>query len=494
MDAPAQQQLTFLRRLRFLNKCSSQTYLKSRLSSSIHSPADMTSSSTSFARFLSKGSGTGARSGRYPNSAQPGGSQFDTPVVATSSDASAHGITSLPGPSSGINTNNGSAHNQQSSTNVPAGTSFSNLTISSGNSGVANHTSTTVHSAADDHVMIDADGDDEDTTTTRNPDSSSEPRGKESRNPRKRPRKALKNPAPRKAAPRKRAPRKAAPKRAHSEKSVSPEEDPAESAPPKPKGSAKSLKPALFATRAYADSQSLRPPTRLYKTSKSTSGIPISSDNSMDTPLGFQEVRDLLGLLGEQAHSLQAPYFDPGEDTTIIDEQIATGLKISQAKKKSTGEDEDETEDEDEEEDDDEDEEAARRPKASGKKNAMVAYNGLNPNLKPLHKIDEIFADLTENALQNGLIKFLEAFGSRKLKVATLCSGTESPLLALQMVAESERIGFPPLVSCTNKEKASRITGLIAFGLTINSVAKLSRSSKHIFSATSSQIFSFAMY
>jgi hypothetical protein len=63
---------------------------------------------------------------------------------------------------------------------------------------------------------------------------------------------------------------------------------------------------------------------------------------------------------------------------------------------------------------------------------------GVQEHLKPIHKIPDIFADMIENALKVGLDKFLTHLNGRKLKVATMCSGTESPVLALQLFGEGE--------------------------------------------------------
>lgn len=57
----------------------------------------------------------------------------------------------------------------------------------------------------------------------------------------------------------------------------------------------------------------------------------------------------------------------------------------------------------------------------------------LDRNLRPLHGIQEIFNDLASNAKEAGIESFLDHIGSRKLKVVTMCSGTEAPVLALEM-------------------------------------------------------------
>ncbi|MCJ1382603.1 hypothetical protein MMC17_005716 [Xylographa soralifera] len=61
----------------------------------------------------------------------------------------------------------------------------------------------------------------------------------------------------------------------------------------------------------------------------------------------------------------------------------------------------------------------------------------INQELRPMHDIAEIFAGLTGKALATGLSDALKHLGSHRLKVATMCSGTESPILALRMIQEN---------------------------------------------------------
>ncbi|KAF2722314.1 hypothetical protein K431DRAFT_284007 [Polychaeton citri CBS 116435] len=62
---------------------------------------------------------------------------------------------------------------------------------------------------------------------------------------------------------------------------------------------------------------------------------------------------------------------------------------------------------------------------------------GLDSRLPPLFKIDDIFNDMTDKALQLGLGDTVGSKAKRPLRVATMCSGTESPLLALEMIQHS---------------------------------------------------------
>ena len=60
--------------------------------------------------------------------------------------------------------------------------------------------------------------------------------------------------------------------------------------------------------------------------------------------------------------------------------------------------------------------------------------SGLNLHLAPMNDIGAIFTDMTDRALDLGLRDILPRFKSRVLNVATMCSGTESPMLALEMI------------------------------------------------------------
>lgn len=66
------------------------------------------------------------------------------------------------------------------------------------------------------------------------------------------------------------------------------------------------------------------------------------------------------------------------------------------------------------------------------------ARSQLASHLPPLHKLGDIFKSLTDRAIELDLDSVLNHLGGRPLRVVTVCSGTESPLLALEMVKESE--------------------------------------------------------
>lgn len=92
-------------------------------------------------------------------------------------------------------------------------------------------------------------------------------------------------------------------------------------------------------------------------------------------------------------------------------------------------EDGDETEGAINEEDEEEDEPITK---------VRVKPKGAAPdasNLPPIHDIPAIFADLVSHIPD--IKPVAERIAGRKLRVATMCSGTESPLLALELIQKS---------------------------------------------------------
>lgn len=60
----------------------------------------------------------------------------------------------------------------------------------------------------------------------------------------------------------------------------------------------------------------------------------------------------------------------------------------------------------------------------------------LDESLPPMERLEDIFQDFVDKALSLGFADVLRRLGNRPLRVATVCSGTESPLLALEMITE----------------------------------------------------------
>jgi site-specific DNA-cytosine methylase/superfamily II DNA or RNA helicase len=84
--------------------------------------------------------------------------------------------------------------------------------------------------------------------------------------------------------------------------------------------------------------------------------------------------------------------------------------------------------------------------KATQMRDLTIRNKGLDPGLPPLSSIDDIFRDITTKALDLGLREALQKLNRQPLRVATMCSGTESPLLALDMVQDALRsLGEPEM-------------------------------------------------
>jgi site-specific DNA-cytosine methylase len=69
-------------------------------------------------------------------------------------------------------------------------------------------------------------------------------------------------------------------------------------------------------------------------------------------------------------------------------------------------------------------------------KSGTMETKKINYGLPPLFEIEDIFSDLTAKARTLGLDKAVKHLDARPIRVATMCSGTESPLLALEMIKE----------------------------------------------------------
>lgn len=58
----------------------------------------------------------------------------------------------------------------------------------------------------------------------------------------------------------------------------------------------------------------------------------------------------------------------------------------------------------------------------------------LDESLPPMDSLEDIFQDILDKAMRLGFADVLRRLGDRPLRVGTVCSGTESPLLALEMI------------------------------------------------------------
>ncbi|KAI8799644.1 hypothetical protein BJ742DRAFT_128160 [Cladochytrium replicatum] len=73
------------------------------------------------------------------------------------------------------------------------------------------------------------------------------------------------------------------------------------------------------------------------------------------------------------------------------------------------------------------------QPKSKGR---VDEFEKAQRELPPLSDINDMFADMIERHLDT-FKAIVEALGGRKLRVGTMCSGTESPLLALDLIGQA---------------------------------------------------------
>jgi hypothetical protein len=110
------------------------------------------------------------------------------------------------------------------------------------------------------------------------------------------------------------------------------------------------------------------------------------------------------------------------------------------------------------EENDEDDEEAVNvmevskptksRPRScvTKKSSSTAEGKGIDFSLPPISSVEEAFADMAAKALELGLEDVLEKLGGHQIEVATMCSGTESPLLAFDLLSKAlVEAGRPPL-------------------------------------------------
>jgi hypothetical protein len=79
---------------------------------------------------------------------------------------------------------------------------------------------------------------------------------------------------------------------------------------------------------------------------------------------------------------------------------------------------------------------SARKQKKTGE--STRAGKGIDLSLPPLSNIQDCMVDMTAKATEFGLCEALKILGDRPIRVATMCSGTESPLLALDEISKGQ--------------------------------------------------------
>ncbi|KAF1848463.1 uncharacterized protein K460DRAFT_308788 [Cucurbitaria berberidis CBS 394.84] len=87
-----------------------------------------------------------------------------------------------------------------------------------------------------------------------------------------------------------------------------------------------------------------------------------------------------------------------------------------------------------------------RKPVTIAKSSQKTAGKGIDLNLPPINNINDVFADMTARAVELGLCEALKNLKGQVINVATMCSGTESPLIALELLSKAlEQTGNSPI-------------------------------------------------
>lgn len=78
------------------------------------------------------------------------------------------------------------------------------------------------------------------------------------------------------------------------------------------------------------------------------------------------------------------------------------------------------------------------RPKQYKKifKDNFTFKSGMNPDSPPMSTLEAMFGHMTNKAIRKGFDKVLLRLDGLPINIATMCSGTESPILGLRMVAQ----------------------------------------------------------
>lgn len=143
------------------------------------------------------------------------------------------------------------------------------------------------------------------------------------------------------------------------------------------------------------------------------------------------------------------PYFDPPiDETTMLDSDISNGAQSSvppslkeiqhdELSKSRTCQSRNLRQSVDEDAVSAKVYEPANETQNSSKKPQIKGGKGIDLDLPPINTIEDAFADMAQNAAELGLCNILQKLDG-VLNVATMCSGTESPLLALNLLSDGE--------------------------------------------------------
>lgn len=86
------------------------------------------------------------------------------------------------------------------------------------------------------------------------------------------------------------------------------------------------------------------------------------------------------------------------------------------------------------------------KSRTTTKSSSVTEGKGIDFNLPPIDSVEDAFADMAVTALELGLADVLQDLAGHQIEVATMCSGTESPLLAFDLLSKAlVQAGHPPL-------------------------------------------------
>ena len=78
---------------------------------------------------------------------------------------------------------------------------------------------------------------------------------------------------------------------------------------------------------------------------------------------------------------------------------------------------------------------------ATGEQPKARKAHQVDESLPPLSSLDDIFDDIVGNAMEvSPVMEAMESFIGKSIRVATMCSGTESPLLAMAKMQKREHL------------------------------------------------------
>ena len=77
------------------------------------------------------------------------------------------------------------------------------------------------------------------------------------------------------------------------------------------------------------------------------------------------------------------------------------------------------------------------KPRAQKTASAATEGKGIDFSLPPIDNVEDAFADMAAKALELSFDNILRELAGHQIKVATMCSGNESPLLAFELFSKA---------------------------------------------------------